>query len=217
LSEPFSVSAALSDLTPGRPLAIVDADEVVLRFVAGFDRFLRQRDLYLDLVNYRLHGNVRRTPDGVAVLDVEVTALLEEFRQDLDSLEPVEGAVDALKKIGARAHVVVLSNVTKVQATARRRNLAACGLDLPLICNSGPKGPAVRDLSIRAGRPSFFVDDIGQHLASVAGSAPDIFRIHLVGDERLKAILPVSEHAHLRAKDWNAAAEFICARLDEVA
>ena len=192
----------------------MDADEVVLRFVAGFDRFLHDRGLYLDLVNYRLHGNVRRTRDGTAVLDVEVTALLEEFRHDLDSLEPVEGAVDALRKIETHAHVIVLSNVTKTQATARRRNLAACGLDLPLVCNSGPKGPAVRDLIVRAGRPSFFVDDIGQHLASVAEAAPDIFRIHLVGDERLKAILPICEQAHLRAENWNAAAEFMLARLD---
>jgi hypothetical protein len=195
----------------------VDADEVVLRFVAGFDAFLRDHALYLDLVNYRLHGNVRRTEDGTAVLDVEVTALLEEFRCDLDSLEPVDGAVDALKEIAQRAHVVVLSNVTRAQATARSRNLAACGLDFPLVCNSGPKGPAVRDLCAHTGRPSFFVDDIGPHLASVAEFAPHVFRIHLVGDERLKSILPICEHAQLRAQNWKAVTEFIVSHLDEPA
>src|SRR5207302_5003305 len=116
--------------------------------------------LYLDLTSYRLHGNVKRVSDSTTVLDVEVTALLEEFRRDLDSLEAVEGAADGLARVSARADIVVLSNVTTSQAVARNRNLAHCGLDFPIVCNSGPKGPAVRDLSCRAGRPVFFIDDI---------------------------------------------------------
>jgi hypothetical protein len=195
----------------------VDADEVILQFVDGFDRFLRARALYLDLTSYRLHGNVKRVLDGTTVLDVEVTALLDEFRRDLDSLEPVEGASDALAKVSTRADIVVLSNVTSSQAIARSRNLAACGLDYPIVCNSGPKGPAVRDLSCRAGRPVFFIDDIAPHLASVAETSPFVLRIHLVGDARLKSLLPICEHAHLRADSWQDAAVFMLARLDEAA
>jgi hypothetical protein len=45
-------------------------------------------------------------------------------------------------------------------------------------------------LPARAGRPVFFVDDVPNHHASVAELAPDVFRIHLVGDERLKPLLP---------------------------
>jgi len=213
VGEPFSIRSALERLVPGRPLTIVDADEVVLRFVGGFDRFLRARSLYLDLVSYRLHGNVRRSDDGSVLLDVEVTALLEDFRRDLDSLEPVECAVEALTEIGERTDVVVLSNITSSQALARRRNLVTCGLPYPLVCNSGPKGPAVRELCVRAGS-SFFIDDIGPHLASVAACAPAVFRIHLVGDDRLKAILPECEQAHLRADDWRASKDFILRKLD---
>jgi hypothetical protein len=216
VSEKFGIAAAAATLTPGRPLVIVDADEVILRFVAGLDQFLRSRSLYLDLVSYRLHGNIKRSDDKSPVLDVEVTALLEEFRRDLDTLEAVDGAVDALRLIAEKANVVILSNVTKEQAISRQRNLVRCGFPYPLVCNTGSKGPAVRDLVVRAG-PSFFVDDIGPHLSSVASNAPRVFRIHMVGDERLKSVLPHCEHAHLRADDWKAAAAFIFDRIKRAA
>jgi hypothetical protein len=211
----YDVGAATVLLTPGRPLIIVDADEVLLRFVDGLDRFLRERALYLDLTTYRLHGNVKRLADDVAVLDVEVTALLDEYRTDLDSLENVEGAQETLADISSRADVVVLSNISPEQAIARRRNLDRLGFPYPLVSNSGPKGAAVKDLSARAGRPVFFVDDIPQHLASVAEAAPFVHLIHLVGDERLKPILPPSAHAHLRAADWKDAEQFMRRHLDE--
>ncbi len=212
--ERYDVGGAVARLTPGRPLIIVDADEVLLRFVDGLDRFLRERALYLDLTTYRLHGNVKRIDDDTAVLDVEVTALLDEYRRDLDTLENVEGAQETLSELSARADVVVLSNVSPRQAIARRRNLDRLGFPYPIVSNSGTKGAAVRDLSARAGRPVFFVDDIPQHLTSVAETAPFVRLIHLVGDERLKPILPPSEHAHLRAKDWNDAAAFMRRHLD---
>src|ERR1700761_2572642 len=120
-------------LIAGRPLLIVDADEVILRFADGFDRFLSERDLFLDLTTYRLHGNVKRKSDKVAVLDVEVTALLDEFRGDLDWLEDVEGATDALRGLMPLMNVVVLSNVNEAQAPARLRNFAKHKLPVPLI------------------------------------------------------------------------------------
>ena len=180
----FHSDAATVPLGDRRPLLIVDADEVLLRFAAGFDRFLHEREFYLDLVSYRLHGNVKRLAGDEALLDIEVTALLDEFRGDLDWLEAVEHAQEALAGLRPLLDVVVLSNVTPTQAPARLRNFAALGFDFPLVVNSGSKGAAVKALARRAGRPVFFVDDIPQHLASAAESAPDVFRIHLIGDER---------------------------------
>ncbi len=209
MSEAFSLGAALALVWPGQPLVIVDADEVLLRFVDGFDRFLRRRDLFLDLSSYRLHGNVRRQDDRTAILDVEVTALLDEFRADLDWLEPVEAAQDVLDALVARARIVVLTNITPNQAVARTRNLAALGFDFPLVANSGPKGPAVKALAGRASAPTFFIDDIPQHLVSSAEAAPDVIRIHLIGDERLKPLLAPCAQAHLYAEDWRAAGAFI--------
>jgi hypothetical protein len=213
MSEAFDIGAALARLKPGRPLVIVDADEVLLRFVDGLDRFLRKQSLFLDLASYRLHGNVRRLDDGTPILDVEVTALLDEFRSGLDWLDPVEGAKEALHSLGEWADVVVLSNITAAQAVPRARNLERLGFGFPLVANSGPKGPAVKQLALRAAAPAWFIDDIPQHLASAAEHAPDVLRIHLVGDLRLKPLLPASPHANFYAEDWPAAAEFIRNRL----
>ena len=214
MSGRFDVGNAAAHLARGRPLLVVDADEVLLKFVDGFDRFLRVQGLYLDLLSYRLHGNVKRITDDASVLDVEVTALLDEFRRDLDSLEMVDGARDALSRLSLECNIVVLSNVTPEQAISRLRNFAAHGIAFPLVSNNGPKGPAVKALAAYSGKPVFFVDDIPQHLASVAITLPDVLRVHLIGDKRLKPLLPKAEHAHIRADDWREAEAFIRSHLD---
>lgn len=213
MSGDFVLSSVLAKLARDRPLVIVDADEVLLRFVDGFDRFLRARGRYLDLTSYRLHGNVKALADNSVALDVEVTALLEEFRRDLDSLEAVPGAREALSFLSQAASIVVLSNVSAMQASARRRNLLSLGFDYPLVANDGPKGPAVKQLAAGTVAPSFYIDDLPHHLASAAEMAPDVFRIHLVGDARLAGLLPLTFHAHCHAGDWETAATFIKAHL----
>jgi hypothetical protein len=215
MSLAHDLSAALTRLTPGRPLLIVDADEVLLRFVEGFDRFLEQHGLFLDLVSYRLHGNVKRRDDLSPVLDVEVSALLDDFRRELDSLDLVVGAKESLKALASRLDIVVLTNISPAQATARQRNFSRLGLELALVANTGLKGESVRALAAGAGRPSFFVDDIPQNLTSAAQRAPDVTRIHLIGDDRLKPLLPAAEHAHYRAAGWSDAHDFIAAKLTE--
>jgi hypothetical protein len=215
MSKDFHTDGATVPVTAGRPLLIVDADEVVLAFAEGFGRFLDSRGFFLDLVSYRLHGNVRRRDDSTPLADIEVTALLDEFRADLDWLEPIAGAREALAALRAQADIVMVSNVSPSQAPARLRNLAKLGLDMPLVANSGPKGPAVKALARRAGKPAFFMDDVPMHHASVAELAPDVFRIHFVGDDRLKPLMPSTPHAHIRAQDWAEADAFIRARLGE--
>ena len=213
MSTDFSIGAALRRLSPKRPLIITDADEVLLQFVAGLDCFLAERGLFLDLTSYRLHGNIRRIDDHTQVLDVEVTALLDEFRSDLDWLEGVDGAHESLCALGDMANIVVLTNVSPTQASARLRNLRKLGLDLPIVANSGLKGPAVRDLANHASVPAFFIDDIPQHLESAAHHAPEVIRIHLIGDERLKPLLAPSPLAHHYAETWKSAESFIRERL----
>lgn len=197
------------------PLLIVDADEVILRFADGFDRFLRSDGNYLDLVTYRLHGNVRRLDDKSALLDVEVTALLESFRTELDWLDAVEDAGEVLRELHREMDIVVLSNIVEAQAPARLRNLAKLDLPFALAVNTGPKGLFVQVLAKRAGKPVFFVDDISLHHTSVAENAPDVFRLHLIGDDRLKPLMPPAPHAHLRANNWREAEVFIRSKLSE--
>jgi len=211
----FHTHASTVPLEAARPLLIADADEVILRFADGFDRFLRRGGNYLDLAAYRLHGNVRRLDDQSALLDVEVTALLEAFRSELDWLDAVEGASEALRGFAPIMNIVVLSNIVEAQAPARKRNLLKLDLPFALAVNRGPKGPFVKALAERAGRPVFFIDDISMHHESVAESAPDVFRLHLIGDERLKPLVPPSPHVHIRAEDWRAADAFIRAKLSE--
>lgn len=213
----YGVSAARDDLSRDRPLILVDADEVIFRFVAGFEEFLRLRGLGLDLGSYRLHGNVKRQNGGESVGDREVSELLAEFRHDLDSLSLVDGANEALKDLSRSCAIVVLSNVSPLQGGARRRNLDSLGFKFPLVCNSGPKGAAAKALSDCAGRPVFFIDDIPQHLLSVADMVPDAVLIQLVGDRRLKKVLPRCQKAHLCTDSWKDAADFMTARLKTVA
>lgn len=211
----FHIDAATVPVRAARPLLIADADEVILAFARGFDRFLAERGCYLDLVSYRLHGNVRRRDDASALMDIEVKGLLDEFRSALDWLEPIAGARETIAGLKDTMDAVVVSNVTAAQAPARLKNLVAIGLDVPLLANEGPKGPAVKTLARRAGKPVFFIDDVPQHHASVAELAPEVLRIHFVGDDRLKPLMPTSPHAHLRADDWAEAEAFMRARLEE--
>lgn len=207
------VAADTVPIDPKRPLLVVDADEVLLRFVAGLEAFLDPKGLVLDLSSYRLHGNVRVRATGEVLLDVEVTALLEEFRSELDGLEAVEYADVALAELSPLLQIVVLSNVSPHQAPARLRNLKRLGWHHPLLCNAGPKGPAIASLARRAAPPAFFVDDIGLHHRSAADHAPSVIRIHLVGDNRLKPLLPPAPEANLRAEDWREISAYIRARL----
>ena len=136
MSGGFNLAPALARLSPDRPLVIVDADEVTLRFVDGFDRFLRDRGLYLDLTSYRLQGNVKSRADNATLLDIEVTALLEEFRQDLDSLEAVPGARESLANLSRLASIVVLSKPTFTEARPQLAGATFCRC--PWIFRSSP-------------------------------------------------------------------------------
>lgn len=206
---PFYADAAQVPLTADRPLLIVDADEVLLLFADGFDKFLAEHACYFDFSSYHLFGNVRRKLDDGALANNDVTTLLDEFRDKFVSLKAVDGAVDAITELSPQMNIVVLSNMAPSQAPARLQNFSSLGLSLPLVINSGSKGAAVAALAKRTNGPVFFVDDIPRHLADAAELAPDVFCIHLVGDERLRPKRPFSEEAHLRADTWPQIVAFI--------
>lgn len=213
------LASALKTVTPGRPLIVTDADGVLLQFTGCFARWLEGYGLYLDLTSYRIEGAVRRRDDNSLLLDVETWALVDEFRADLDDLDAVDGAVEALSELSGLADIVVLSNVNQRQAAARLRNFARLGLDYPLIANDNgggylaDKGTAVKALAAKAGAATFFIDDIPSNLADVAKAAPDVSLVHVVENETLRRMLGQSFPAHCHAKDWCEVAAFIRARL----
>ncbi|GAA0556927.1 hypothetical protein [Rhizomicrobium electricum] len=213
------LTSAIAAVPSGRPLVITDADGVLLQFTGCFGRWLAERGLYLDLTSYQLEGGIRRLDDNSQILDVECIALVDEYREDLDDLDAVEGACEALAELSQVASVVVLSNVNAIQAKARLRNFARLGIGYPLIANDcgagylADKGAAVRALAAHARAQTFFIDDIPSNLADVAKAAPDVTLVHVVESEPLRVLLGTGFPAHCHAKDWREVQSFILERL----
>jgi hypothetical protein len=215
----FDLSSAVARITPGKPLVVTDADGVLLCFTGGLERWLAERGLYLDLTSYRLEGAIRRMDDKSSVLHVETLALIDEYRQDLDCLEAVEGACEALAELSKVASIVVLSNVNHTQAIARIRNFKTLGIDYPLIANDSgggylaDKGAAVKALAAHARAKTFFIDDIPANLVAVAQDAPNVTLVHVVESEPLRVLLGTDFPAHCHAENWAAAKKFILDQL----
>lgn len=215
----FDLASALTTVVPGRPLVVTDADGVLLAFTGGLERFLEERGLCLELTSYRLEGAIKRMDDKSAILHVETMALIEEYRENLDCLDPVEGAVEALAELSEVASIVVLSNVNKQQAAARIRNFAALGMHYPLIANDlgsgylADKGHAVKALAAKAKAPAFFIDDIPSNLADVAEAAPHVKLVHVVESEPLRLLLGQDFQAHCYAEHWQEVKTFILENL----
>lgn len=213
---PAAVAADIEALalSQGRPLLIVDADEVLFYFMRGLERFLEARKLYFDWRSYALHGNIRRRLDDSAVEADELHLLLQRFFADAtENLEPVDGAAATLQQLKGSMQVIVLSNVPVLARQARMRALTRHGMDFPLIANSGPKGPAVAELLRRVAAPAIFIDDIPHNHASVARLAPEVHRLHYVADTRLAALLGPAADCHHRAATWPEIGDHIASLL----
>ncbi len=203
LPAPVAEQLAALALTRGRPLLIVDADEVLFYFMRGLERFLDGRDLYFDWASYALHGNIRQRGDNAPVAAEILHPLLQRFfAEATEELEPVDGAAQALAALSETAQIVVLSNVPMPAREARIRALARHGMAYPLIANTGPKGPAVATLLRQVMAPAAFVDDIPHNHTSVAQMAPATHRLHYIADQRLAALLGPAPDCHHRADTW---------------
>lgn len=197
-------------LDPARPLIICDADEVLLRFLAGLERFLERNGCYLDLTSFRIHGNVKHRTTQEAVADEAVTKMIADFfASDTRHLEPVEGAAEALHTLSKRAQIVILSNLPEASRNARVENLIEHGMPYPVIAGKGPKGPIVKHLLGDFRQNVVFIDDLPPNLTSVATETPHVHRLHFIADPRLAKLLPQATDAHRRIDDWPTAATWI--------
>ncbi|MBP6014899.1 MAG: hypothetical protein KBA31_21935 [Alphaproteobacteria bacterium] len=198
-----------------RPLIICDADEVLLQFLAGLERFLDRQNCYVDLTSFRIHGNVKRKTTHEPVADEAVTRLIADFfATDTRHLDPVPGAAAALQHLSDRAQIVILSNLPETSRAARIENLTEHGMLYPVVAGKGPKGPVVRTMIEGFDAPVVFIDDLPPNISSVASEAPHVTRLHFIADPRLARLMPASPDAHGRIDDWPTAATWIHSVLD---
>ena len=127
-----------------KPLIICDVDEVVLHFLRGLEEHLAENGLWLDPASFSLNGNIKYANTDDPLPGHEIGALLEAFFEaSVGSLDPIDGAAEALDRFNGDASVIMLTNMPHQHRAARIRNLNDHAMPYPVISNSGRKGPAV--------------------------------------------------------------------------
>ncbi|MDB5466933.1 MAG: hypothetical protein JWQ46_1695 [Phenylobacterium sp.] len=185
-----------------RPLVIVDVDEVLGLFMRGFGAFLERRGYEFRVDRFALFQNIYR-PGASEHLDLDEGRRLYDdfFRTGCGEIEPAPGAVDALRRLGLCAEILILSNAPAEAERLRAAWLKRHGLPEALILNVGPKGPVTAALVAQTTARSAFVDDLLPNLDSVAEHAPQTATFQHVADERLRPLAPRSDR-HPRIDDW---------------
>lgn len=214
----IEVRSQLEELTldPRRPLIVTDADEVIVQFISGLERFLLRTGYRLDLKSFAISGNVRKLANDEVVPREQVQGILSDFfASDTEHLDPVDGAAEALSQLAGRAQIIVLSNVPQGQRAARRRWLERHDMDYPLVANAGPKGAPVKFLNDRIDAPVFFLDDLPPNLNSVSQHADDVHLLHFIADKRLAALMGPAPDCHLHTTEWSDARIFIERQLQD--
>jgi hypothetical protein len=188
-----------------RPLVVCDVDEVVLEFVAPFQRWLGERNLYLSTESFRLTGNIRDRNSHEPVAQDTIGALIDGYFADQQAFQrAVAGCVDALTRIACVADIVLLTAMPHRHRETRRALLDREGLPFPLITTEAAKGPAV--VALRgSNRPVAFLDDLPHNHLSVAEHVPGALLIHLMAFKPLLAVMPKLPAGIIAAEDWNAA------------
>ena len=201
-------------LDPVRPLVIVDVDEVLAMFMAGFERFLQGHGLEVRIDRFALFQNIFR-PGETEHLDVAAGRRLFElfFEKDVEDIDPAPGAAAELARIAEAASIVILTNAPKQGRDPRSRWLVKHGFDYPMVVNSGLKGPCVAAMTAMTTGRAAFIDDLLPNLDSVAACAPAVARFQMVADERLRPLAYSAPDKHRRIDDWAELGPAIAAAL----
>lgn len=201
-----------------RPLVITDCDEVLMHMVVPFAEWVdAEHGVLFRIEDASFAGALKRKECGTPLDAAEVWPLLDSFfRTEMTRQYPIPGALAAMAAIAKQADIVVLTNVGPDHQQARIDQLALHDFHAPVIGSRGGKGEPVRRL-IEQYQPSVavFIDDLAGHHQSVAQEAPDVWRLHLVGEPAIADKIAASKHAHTRIDDWAAAKAWILARLAE--
>ncbi|THD65068.1 MAG: hypothetical protein E8A49_00160 [Phenylobacterium sp.] len=200
-------------LSPERPLVIVDVDEVLGLFMAGFGAFVAECGYELRFERFALFQNLYR-PGAREPVDIAVGRELfnDFFAIGCGELEPAPGAVEALRRLKPHAEILILSNAPASAERLRGDWLKKHGLPHALILSSGPKGPITAALTAQSRGKSAFVDDLLPNLDSVAEHSPRTATFQHVADPRLRPLAPRSDK-HPRIDDWRDLGEAIAAAI----
>jgi len=201
IPETVADQLAALDLDPARPLLAVDVDEVIVGLAGHLAEYAAEQGFALRLTDYKLSGALWRVDETLASPEEFAALFRGFFDANTRHQRMYPGAAEVLRALSDRVQVVILTNVPMYAREDRVFNLSGHGIDYPLVANTGPKGPALRWMAARAGRTAF-IDDSPSQLASAAADAPEVARIHFVGDDTLRGFLTDVEAAQHRAETW---------------
>lgn len=201
-----------------RPLLITDCDEVLLHMVSHFGAWLDEtHDIDFAFDGGDFTNAMTRRNGAAAPTRDEMWALLDGFfATEMHRQTLVPHAADALEAIGARADIVILTNLGDHCHAGRVAQLEAHGIRHRVVCNQGGKGaPVARLIEEFAPSAAVFVDDLPVHHESVAKHAPEVWRLHMISEPRMAPAVPPAPHAHARIDDWQEAESWIAERFAE--
>lgn len=201
-----------------RPLLVTDCDEVLMHMVVPFRDWLNERhDIEFRLAGASFAGALHRRKCGSQLEHEEVWPLLGEFfTGEMHRQYPAPYAFDALARLGARADIVVLSNVGDTIHDLRVEQLRAQGLDCRLVTNRGEKGPALKRIVDEfAPSVTVYVEDLEVHHESAASHVPEAWRLQMVIEPEIADAISPARHAHARIDRWIEAEAWIAERFDD--
>lgn len=188
----------------GRPLIISDVDDVILEFVAPYQKFLESRAMKFIPRSFKLLGNIVMIEDEVPVDEAAIQKSLHDFFSEQHIWQqPFEHVLATLGTLSREADIVFLTAMPPQYAEVRRKHLDALGLPFPMIATEAAKGPVAARLHGVAGMaPAAFVDDMAHNLVSVAEHIPDCLLISLAPPSEVHGMAPPAPDAAVKAANW---------------
>lgn len=201
-----------------RPLIVTDCDEVLLHMVVPFRHWLDE----VHAVHFDMRGqeftDALRHKDSGDVLERELvwTLLSAFFETEMYRQQPIAGAVEALARLSRIADIEVLTNIGESAHADRIEQLRLLGIEHRVHWNQGGKGaPLARIVERLQPSVTVFIDDLGVHHQSVAKHAPQVWRLHMIGEPEIAGQVPPEPAAHARIDTWSEAEAWISARFAE--
>ena len=199
-----AVLPQLESLTidPQKPLLAVDVDEVLVGLAGHLGEFAETKGFALKLTGYQLDGALKRSDGSDASPEQFRTLFTEFFETQTRHQRVYPDAAAVLERLSRDIQILILTNVPPYAKDDRIENLLGHGIDYPLVVNHGGKGKTLAWIDAQTSGAVAFIDDSPTQIASSAEYAPDVHRIHFVGDDHLRSLLGPLPDANHAPTDW---------------